>query len=150
MLGWEIVKCLWCCLRDPPCSYELPEILSSLETRMKTLTAVYEDVMEKVELEEEHQRKRTHEVGDWIQRIEIMKKEVVDLMVDGETEMDNKCFGYRLPKNYLTICKLEKMTREKMDVVEKMKSEGSSFWELTRPMRPHAINKVTFREGRRL
>ena len=79
-----------------------------------------------------------------------MKKEVVDLMVDGETEMDNKCFGYRLPKNYPTIYKLEKMACERMDVVEKMKSEGSSFRELTQPMRPHAINKVTFKEERGL
>ena len=66
MLAWEIVKCLWSCLKDPPCSYELPEILYSLETRMKKLTTVYEDVMEKVELKEEHQRKRTHKVDDWI------------------------------------------------------------------------------------
>ena len=64
VLGWEIVKCLWCCLKDPPCSYELLEILSFLETRMKTLMAVYEDVMEKVELEEEHKRKRIHKVDD--------------------------------------------------------------------------------------
>ena len=44
------------------------KILPSLETKMKSLTAVYDDVMEMVELEEEHQRKRTHEVDDWIQR----------------------------------------------------------------------------------
>ena len=72
MPRWEIAKCLWCCLKDPPCNYDLSEILSSLETRMKTLTAVYEDLMKKVELEEEHQRKRTHEVDDRIQRIETV------------------------------------------------------------------------------
>ena len=72
MPRWENAKCLWCCLKDPPCNYELSGILSSLETRMKTLMAVYEDVMEKVELEEEHKKKRTHEVDDWIQSIGIV------------------------------------------------------------------------------
>ena len=63
-----------------------------------------------------------------------MKKEVVDLMADGETEIDNKCSGCCRPKNYLTI-----RNCEKMDVAEKIRSEASSFRELTQPVLPLEI-----------
>ena len=65
--------------------------------------------------------------------IGTMKKEV-DLMADGETEIDNKCSRCCRPKNYLTI-----RSCEKMDVVEKIRSEASSFRELTQPVFPLAI-----------
>ena len=120
----------------------LPQNLNSLRTETEKLNNVYKDVKERVEREENLEKKRTHVVGGWMERVEAMEKEVNELLDRCDEEIQKKCLGIYCPKNCHASYKLAKMVREKTDVVAKLQSEGSNFQEVAVPLpSPHVIER---------
>ena len=111
----------------------LPENLNSLSA-MEKLTDVYNDVKEKVEREENLEKKRTHVVGGWMERVEAMEKEVNELLDRCDEEIQKKCLHTCCPKNCRASYKLAKMVGGKMDAVAVLKSEGNNFQEVAVPL----------------
>ena len=112
----------------------LPENLNSLRTAMEKLTDVYNDVKEKVEREENLEKKRTHVVGGWMERVEAMEKEVNELLDRCDEEIQKKCLHTYCPKNCRASYKLTKMVGGKIDAVAVLQSEGSNFQEVAVPL----------------
>ena len=121
----------------------LPQNLKSLRTEKEKLENVYKDVKERVEREENlEKKKRTHVVDGWTGRAEAMEKEVNELLDRCDEENQKKCFGTCCPRNCLASYKLAKMVREKMDGVAELQSEGSNFQEVAVPLpSPHVIER---------
>ena len=113
----------------------LPQNLISLRAAMEKLNNVYKDVKERVEREENlEKKKRTHVVDGWIGRAEAMEKEVNELLDRCDEENQKKCLGTCCPRNCRSNYKLAKMVREKMDAVAELQSEGSNFQEVAVPL----------------
>ena len=115
----------------------LPQNVISLRAEKDKLNNVYKDVKERVESEENlEKKKRTHVVDGWIGRAEAMGKEVNELLDRCDEENQKKCFGTCCPRNCRASYKLAKMVREKMDAVAELQSEGSNFQEVVVMERP--------------
>ena len=112
----------------------LPQNLKSLRTEKEKLKNVYKDVKERVEREEKLEKKRTHVVGGWMERVEAMEIEVNKLLESCDEENQRKCFGTCCPRNCRASYKLAKMVPEKMDAVAELQSEGSNFQEVAVPL----------------
>ena len=121
----------------------LPQNLIYLRAAMEKLNNVYKDVKERVESEENFEKKkRTHVVDGWIGRAEAMEKEVNELLDRCDEENQKKCLGTCCPRNCRSSYKLAKMVREKMDAVAELQSEGSNFQEVAVPLpSPHVIER---------
>ena len=113
----------------------LPQNLKSLRTEKEKLNNMYKDVKERVEREENlEKKKRTHVVDGWIGRAEAMEKEVNELLDRCDEENQKKCFGICCPRNCRASYKLAKMVPEKMDAVAELQSEGSNFPQVAVPL----------------
>ena len=113
----------------------LPQNVISLRAEKEKLNNVYKDVKERVEREENlEKKKRTNVVDGWIGRAEAMEKEVNELLDRCDEENQKKCFGTCCPRNCRASYKLAKMVREKMDDVAELQSEGSNFQEVAVPL----------------
>ena len=125
----------------------LPQNLISLRAAMEKLNNVYKDVKERVEREENlEKKKRTHVVDGWIGRTEAMEKEVNELLDRCDEENQKKCFGTCCPRNCRSSYKLAKMVREKMDAVAELQSEGSNFQEVAVPLPSPLVIERTLEE----
>ena len=112
----------------------LPQNLKSLRTEKEKLKNVYKDVKERVEREEKLEKKRTHVVGGWMERVEGTEIEVNKLLESCDEENQKKCFGTCCPRNCRASYKLAKMVPEKIDAAAELQSEGSNFLEVAVPL----------------
>ena len=112
----------------------LPQNLKSLRTETEKLKNMYKDVKERVEREENLEKKRTHVVGGWMERVEAMEIEVNKLLESCDEENQKKCFGTCCPRNCRASYKLAKMVPEKIDAAAELQSEGSNFLEVAVPL----------------
>ncbi|XP_034680601.1 disease resistance protein SUMM2-like [Vitis riparia] len=131
----DVATRLWdCTAKRAVYIRHLPQNLNSLRTEMEELKNLYEDVKERVECEENRQKKRLRVVDGWLRGVEAMEKEVQEILAKGDEEIQKKCLGTCCPKNCGASYKLGKMVLEKMDAVTVKKREGSNFSVVAEPL----------------
>ncbi|WJZ94519.1 hypothetical protein VitviT2T_013366 [Vitis vinifera] len=104
---------------------DLQETLESLRNAMEDLKTVAEDVKNKVDrAEEDREMRRTHEVDGWLHRVQVLEKEVREILQKGDQEIQQKCLGTCCPKNCRSSNKMGKITSKKLGAVTKLRSKG--------------------------
>ena len=121
---------------------QLPQNLDSLANVMEELKHVYQDVKERVKREEQFQNKRTREVDAWLCSVENMEREVNELMVKSDIEIQKKCLGSCCLTNCRSSYKLGKMIREKVAAVAELQSRADNLDEVPVPFIRPAVNEM--------
>ncbi|KAJ9672988.1 hypothetical protein PVL29_026314 [Vitis rotundifolia] len=121
---------------------QLPQNLNSLANSMEELKHVYQDVKERVKREEQFQNKRTREVDAWLCSVENMEREVNELMVKSDIEIQKKCLGSCCLTNCRSSYKLGKMIREKVAAVAELQSRADTLDEVPVPLIRPAVNEM--------
>ena len=104
---------------------DLQETLESLRNAMEDLKTVAEDVKNKVDrAEEDREMRRTHEVDGWLHRVQVLEKEVREILQKGDQEIQQKCLGTCCPKNCRSSNKMGKIASKKLGAVTKLRSKG--------------------------
>ncbi|KAJ9692296.1 hypothetical protein PVL29_011383 [Vitis rotundifolia] len=104
---------------------DLQETLESLRKAMEELTNVAEDVKNKVDrAEEDREMRRTHEVDGWLHRVQVLEKEVREILQKGDQEIQQKCLGTCCPKNCRSSYKIGKIASKKFGAVTELRSKG--------------------------
>ncbi|KAI3919119.1 hypothetical protein MKW98_016672 [Papaver atlanticum] len=126
----DIISCLWNCSavhKNYLC--ESKENVSSLKSSLKKLKERRDDVKERVDLAESNPSepaKCTHEVGGWLDRVEILEQDVESILQEGEAANNGGnyfcCWGR---KNCCRSYKLGKSAVKKKNAVEKLWEEGN-------------------------
>ncbi|RVW26932.1 putative disease resistance protein [Vitis vinifera] len=120
----DVATCLWdCTAKRAVYIRKLEENLKSLESSTEELRNLSEDVMGRVEREEQLQSRRTHEVDGWLRAVQAMEAEVEEILQNGDQEIQQKCLG-TCPKNCRSSYKLGKIVRRKIDAVTELKGKG--------------------------
>ncbi|OWM66093.1 probable disease resistance protein At1g61300 isoform X1 [Punica granatum] len=96
---------------------DLEENLENLGSTMDELTCKLEDRRREVEQAEQQGLKRTSEVDRWLEKVEVIKKEVPRILERGEQEKQKKCFGGLCTKNCRSCYKLGKVVVKKQSVL---------------------------------
>ncbi|XP_003634573.1 probable disease resistance protein At1g52660 [Vitis vinifera] len=103
----------------------LPETLEYLRDAMVILKHKANDVKAAVDYAEENRKmRRTHEVSNWLLSVEVLEKEVMEILQKGDREIQQKCLGTRFPKNYRSSYKIEKIASETIGVVTELRHRG--------------------------
>ncbi|XP_034678243.1 disease resistance protein SUMM2-like isoform X2 [Vitis riparia] len=121
---------------------QLPQNLDSLANAMEELKHVYQDVKERVKREEQFQNKRTREVDAWLCSVENMEREVNELMVKSDIEIQKKCLGSCCLTNCRSSYKLGKMIREKVAAVAELQSRADHLDEVPVPLFRPAVYEM--------
>ncbi|KAL6313622.1 hypothetical protein AAG906_006991 [Vitis piasezkii] len=121
---------------------QLPQNLDSLANAMEELKHVYQDVKERVKREEQFQNKRTREVDAWLCSVENMEREVNELMVKSDIEIQKKCLGSCCLTNCRSSYKLGKMIRAKVAAVAELQSRADNLDEVPVPLIRPAVNEM--------
>ncbi|KAL6334969.1 hypothetical protein AAG906_023774 [Vitis piasezkii] len=102
---------------------DLQEILESLSKAMEELKNMAEDV--KVELAEKNrQMRRTREVDGWLQSVQVLEKQVDEILQKGNQEIQRKCLGSCCPKNCRSSYKIGKIASKKLGARPMEKTVG--------------------------
>ena len=117
----EVGLCLW----DTMSSHNLEENLESLQDAMESLKKVYEDVKQRVEIEEKvTQMKCTNQVFGWLHEVLKLEKDVSRTLQDGEKEKQNKCLRGYCQKNCRSSYNLRNIVSKNLDEIEKLRTRG--------------------------
>ena len=117
----EVGSCLW----DILSSHNLEENLKSLQDAMESLKKVYEDVKQRVEIEEKvTQMKCTNQVFGWLHEVLKLEKDVSRTLQDGEKEKQNKCLRGYCQKNCRSSYNLRNIVSKNLDEIEKLRTRG--------------------------
>ena len=121
----DVATRLWSCTSKHS-SYviDLEENLCSLRKEMEELKDVGEDVKRRVEDAEKHQMKRRNEVNGWLNNLEVLEKEVNQILEKGDQKIQKKCLRNFCTSNCRSSYKIEKMAREKFPAVSELKNKG--------------------------
>ena len=87
-----------------------------------------------MEHEEILHKKHTHVVDGWLQSVEAMEKQVKEILVKSDEEIQKKCLQTCCPRDCRARYKLGKMVLENMEVVIVKKREGSNFSVVVEPL----------------
>ncbi|RVW87921.1 Disease resistance protein RPS5 [Vitis vinifera] len=102
---------------------DLKQNLQALRKEMAELNNLYEDVKARVEGAEQRQMMRRKEVGGWICEVEIMVKEVQEILQKGDQEIQKRCLGC-CPRNCWSSYKIGKAVSEKLVAVSGQIGKG--------------------------
>ncbi|KAJ9692438.1 hypothetical protein PVL29_011479 [Vitis rotundifolia] len=102
---------------------DLKKNLRALSQKMEELNNLYEDVMARVEGEEQRQMRRRKEVGGWIRGVEDMVKEVNEILRRGDQEIQKRCLRC-CPRNCWSSYKIGKAVSEKLVAVSDQIGKG--------------------------
>ncbi|PIA55319.1 hypothetical protein AQUCO_00800212v1 [Aquilegia coerulea] len=102
----------------------LEENLDQLKDEMTQLIERYNDIKNKVIVEEERQMKRTNQVDGWMKRVEDIRPEVDQIILEGAQHLEKRCLNGCCPKNCWSSYKLGKKVVKKLLLVEKLKHDG--------------------------
>ena len=117
----EVGLCLW----DTLSSHNLEENLESLQDAMESLKKVYEDVKQRVEIEEKvTQMKCTNQVFGWLHEVLKLEKDVSRTLQDDEKEKQNKCLRGYCQKNCRSSYNLRNIVSKNLDEIEKLRTRG--------------------------
>ncbi|PIA24910.1 hypothetical protein AQUCO_14800007v1 [Aquilegia coerulea] len=103
----------------------LEENLDQLKDEMTQLIERYNDIKNKVIVEEARQMKRTNQVDGWMKRVEDSRPEVDQIILEGAQHLERRCLNGCCPKNCWSSYKLGKKVVKKLLLVEKMKRDGA-------------------------
>lgn len=96
---------------------DLEENLENLRSSADELSRRFEDQKTEVEQAERQGLKRASEVGGWLDKVEVVKNEVLGILERGEREKRKKCFGGLCTKNCRSSYKLGKLVAKKQKVL---------------------------------
>ncbi|PIA25088.1 hypothetical protein AQUCO_12500001v1 [Aquilegia coerulea] len=102
----------------------LEENVDQLKDEMTQLIERYNDIKNKVIVEEARQMKRTNQVDGWMKRVEDIRPEVDQIMLEGAQHLERRCLNGCCPKNCWSSYKLGKKVVKKLLLVEKLKRDG--------------------------
>ena len=103
----------------------LPETLEYLRDAMVILKHKAKDVKAVVDYAEENRKmRRTHEVSNWLLSVEVLEKEVMEILQKGDQEIQQKYIGTRFLKNYRSSYKIGKIASEKIGAVTELRRRG--------------------------
>ncbi|XP_031372174.1 disease resistance protein RFL1-like [Punica granatum] len=109
----------------------LKRSLEALWDKMAELGHVFEDVRERVKMEEDRHLKRTSEVGGWLERVELLKEEVGKILEKGKQQMEksNQGVGGDLQshRNCPSYHQLSKHAEEKRATLEEELGKARGF-----------------------
>ncbi|PIA34027.1 hypothetical protein AQUCO_03900137v1 [Aquilegia coerulea] len=103
----------------------LEENVDQLKDEMTQLIERYNDIKNKVIVEEARQMKRTNQVDGWMKRVEDSRPEVDQIILEGAQHLERRCLNGCCPKNCWSSYKLGKMVVKKLLLVEKLKRDGA-------------------------
>ncbi|OWM82901.1 hypothetical protein CDL15_Pgr005301 [Punica granatum] len=113
-----------------PADLILKRNLEALHPKTDDLHSVFETVLQKVKEEEDNYRVRTHEVGCWLERVQLLEKEAQEILEQGAKEMES-CQGIRQEslsqRNCTSYHELSKHAEEKRATLEEELRKGSGF-----------------------
>ena len=69
--------------------------------------------------------KRRNEVNGWLNSLEVLEKEVNQILEKGDREIQKKCLRNFCTSNCQSSYKIGKMAREKIPVVSELKNRGT-------------------------
>ncbi|PIA30476.1 hypothetical protein AQUCO_05500029v1 [Aquilegia coerulea] len=102
----------------------LEENLDQLKEEMTQLNELYNDVKNKVIVEEARLKKCTDQVDGWMKRVEDSRPEVDRTILEGTQQLERRCLNGCCPKNCWSSYKLGKKVVKKLLLVEKLKRDG--------------------------
>ena len=92
---------------------------------MEELNNVGEDAKRRVEDAEKHQMKRRNEVNGWLNSLEVLEKEVNQILEKVIKKSRRKCLRNCCTSNCRSSYKIGKMAREKIPSVSELKDRGA-------------------------
>ena len=124
-LVMDVATHLWSCTSKHS-SYviDLEENLCSLRKEMDELKSVGEDVKRRVEDAEKQQMMWRNEVDGWLNNLEVLEKEVNQILQKGDQEIKKKCLRNFCTSNCRSSYKIGKIAREKFPTVSELKNKG--------------------------
>ncbi|PIA34040.1 hypothetical protein AQUCO_03900143v1 [Aquilegia coerulea] len=102
----------------------LEENLNQLKDKMTQLNELYNDVKNKVNVEEARLMKRTNQVAGWMKRVEDKRPEVDRTILEGTQQLERRCLNGCCPKNCWSSYKLGKKIVKKLLLVVELKHDG--------------------------
>ncbi|WJZ94523.1 hypothetical protein VitviT2T_013370 [Vitis vinifera] len=121
----DVVTRLWDCTAKHAVSIrDLQQNMDSLRNAMQELRDVHDDVNRRVEREEQRQMRRTNEVNGWLHRVQVMEKEVNEILQKGDQEIQKKCIGTSCPRNCRSRYKLGKKASEMFGALTDLRNKG--------------------------
>ncbi|XP_039063699.1 disease resistance protein SUMM2-like [Hibiscus syriacus] len=97
---------------------KLKQTLPNLSAALDELKARRDDVQWKVDLDEQRQLKRLHEVQLWLSKAETMITEAENLIADGPQQMNNLCLSGCVSKNCLPAYKFGKKVAKTLQQIK--------------------------------
>ena len=92
---------------------------------MEELKNVGEDVNRRAEDAKKHQMERRNEVNGWLNSLEVLEKEVNQILEKGDQEIQKKRLRNCCTSNCRSSYKIGKMAREKIPAVSELKNRGT-------------------------
>ncbi|OWM82903.1 probable disease resistance protein At1g15890 isoform X1 [Punica granatum] len=112
----------------------LKRSLEAVRGKMEELGHVFEDVRERVRREEERHLIRTSEVGGWLERVELLKEEVGQILEKGRHEMEKNSVSVGVggdPQSHSRNCpsynQLSKHAEKKRTTLEEELGKARGF-----------------------
>ncbi|GMN20037.1 hypothetical protein TIFTF001_047032, partial [Ficus carica] len=117
--------CFKCTSKHTKYVSELGGTLDALKTAFEELTDAKNDLMRRVNIDEQQQRlKRLDKVQRWISRVEAMEAEVNELMLTSTQEVNKLCLWGCCSRNYISSYKFGKKVSDKLAEVTDLQSKG--------------------------
>ncbi|PIA25090.1 hypothetical protein AQUCO_12500003v1 [Aquilegia coerulea] len=121
----DIVSCVMdCSTKHLNYIRALEENHGQLKDEMTQLIERYNDIKNKVIVEEARLKKRTNQVDGWMKRVEDSRPEVDQIIREGTQHLEKRCLNGCCPKNCWSSYKLGKKVVKKLPLVEKLKHDG--------------------------
>ncbi|KAK4269407.1 hypothetical protein QN277_022567 [Acacia crassicarpa] len=126
---WDITKCLCSCAKkEADYIYKLEENLETLKDKWEDLRSMKEDLKKRVdEAENTGGMQRAEEINRWLQKVDNIQQEVIDIEVQGAKEVQDKCLSKCCPKNCKLSYKLGKKAAKMLSNVDNLAAEGKRY-----------------------
>ncbi|KAL3528803.1 hypothetical protein ACH5RR_008125 [Cinchona calisaya] len=98
--------------------------LKALENALEQLRDAREDVKRRVEVAEEQQMMRRKQVDSWLQRVDGVEMGLIEILENGNREVQKKCNCGVCHQNLWLSYKLGKKVKRKLKEVYELKNEG--------------------------
>ncbi|KAI9107802.1 hypothetical protein K1719_021138 [Acacia pycnantha] len=128
---WDITKCLCgCAKKEADYVYKLEENLESLKDKWEDLQSMKGDLKTRVEeAENTGGMRRAQEIDRWLEKVDNIQQEVINIEVQGAKEIRDKCLSKCCPINCKSSYKLGKKAAKVFNNVNDLAAEGKRYSE---------------------
>ncbi|KDP37037.1 hypothetical protein JCGZ_06093 [Jatropha curcas] len=104
---------------------ELEDNLGALRNEILRLLDLVEHIQSRIRREDRRRMQKIFQVNDWFSRVDVFQFEAVQIILDAEEEIRNKCIRFMCPKNCCSCSRVGIRVSNKLDNVKELISDGS-------------------------